>query len=72
MTLLKELLQVSRHQARNLRQVAMGLPLSSVQLGSMTLEEDDVNLALKLLRDCPSVDDPARIKEYESAVATWN
>lgn len=72
MTLLKELLQVSRHQARNLRQVAMGLPLSSVQLGSMTLEEDDVNLALKLLRDCPSVDDPARIKEYESAFATWN
>lgn len=64
--------QFGRSYAGNLKRVARGIPLAYPPLASMTLEEDDLNLARRMLRDRGSWGSRQPIVEFEARFAEWN
>jgi perosamine synthetase len=72
MNFLKSLAYTGYHQLRNLQRLANGVPMAPTSLGSMTLDEDDVERADYWLQRREYWDDVAEIKQYETAFAKWN
>jgi dTDP-4-amino-4,6-dideoxygalactose transaminase len=72
MTILKFLARAGYHQLKNLGKVASGRPLTLPSLSSMTLDEDDVQLAQAWLEDRHTWYQTDEVKEYETRFAAWN
>lgn len=73
MSLVKSLARVGYHQAKNVVKLALGRPLTTPSLGSMTLDEDDVQLArdwLKRPQDWYGADEV--VQQYQTEFARWN
>ncbi|HEY9693640.1 MAG TPA: DegT/DnrJ/EryC1/StrS family aminotransferase [Oculatellaceae cyanobacterium] len=76
----KTLARISRSQAKNVLNWVSGKPLTTPSLSSMTLDRDDVELAIELLAarsrsDSKGVShewDQTVVSEYEAEFARWN
>ena len=72
MSRLKILRRAARHQAKNLLAALSGRKLTQVSLSSMTLDEDDVALAERWLKDRTAWHDEPVVSNYEKTFAAWN
>jgi len=70
--LIKRIARFGLNQIRNLKKIVAGKPLTAPSLGSMTLDQDDVDLAKKLLKDRSMWCDNDVISKYETEFAYWN
>jgi len=61
-----------RHQVLNLFKLFLGRPLTLPSLGSMTLEQDDVDITSQWLSDRSQWNNRKVVTDYESAFAEWN
>jgi perosamine synthetase len=71
-TALSALARLARSQAINVRNVLRGWPLVYTGPTSMTIDDDDLELAASLLEHRAAWSDPAPIAEFERAFAGWN
>ncbi len=69
---LTALARVGIHQARNVLKLLIGRPLTTPPLGSVTLDQDDVELAKKWLKNRQDWFDESIVSEYEQGFAQWN
>lgn len=71
-SLSKGLAYFGYRQARNIIKLALGYPLTTPSLGSVTLDFDDVAIAKKQLKERKKWFEGNTAKEYEKAFAKWN
>jgi len=64
--------RIARSQLIVLRNLARGWPIVYTGPTSMTIDDDDLELAEALLRERSGWGDPGPIRELEDAFATWN
>ena len=64
--------RVVKHQARYALNLLSGRPVLTPSLTSMTLDQDDVDLASRWSRDLSRWHDEATVTEFERAFAEWN
>ncbi|MEW6380565.1 MAG: aminotransferase class I/II-fold pyridoxal phosphate-dependent enzyme [bacterium] len=57
---------------RNLKNLVLGRPVILPSLGSMTLDQDDVDLARNWLQNRSQWMDPGLVTQYETRFAHWN
>jgi len=62
----------ARHQASNILRFCAGRPIAVDRLGSATLGPDDVEIAMRFLKNRTAWNDTKLVSEYESAFAEWN
>ena len=60
------------HQGKNFRNLISGRPLTTPSLGSMTLDEDDVLLARRFIRDHSQWNQFDITSTFEKEFARWN
>ena len=72
MNFFKSLATTGYRQSRNIYRFAKGVPLSPTALGSMTLDEDDVELAKQWLNRSEDWHRPDETEQYDVAFADWN
>jgi dTDP-4-amino-4,6-dideoxygalactose transaminase len=70
--MLKNIARFGYRQAKNIVKLTLGKPLTYPSLGSMTLDQDDVDLARQMLKDKSSWNDAIIVNEYEKKFAAWN
>ncbi|NIM18674.1 MAG: aminotransferase class I/II-fold pyridoxal phosphate-dependent enzyme [Candidatus Latescibacteria bacterium] len=63
---------IPKRQLKNVRNVLTRRPLTSPSLGSVTLDQDDIDLARAALRDRSRWYEPEETATYEEAFARWN
>lgn len=68
----KSIFYMSKNQVRNLLNALSGRPLKVPSLGSMTLDQDDVDIARTYLQNKSSWFEPKVVLEYEDMFARWN
>ena len=66
------LVRLARSQAINVRNAARGWPLTYQGATAMTLDQDDVDLAARLLADRSGWSDVAPVEAFEQEFASWN
>jgi len=72
MSLAKSLARAGYHQLKNLGNLILGRSLTMPSLGSMTLDEDDVQLARAWLKNRQAWYGIEQVEEYEAKFAAWN
>ena len=72
MSRLKLLGQFARSQVRNAINLTFGRPINYPPLGSMTLDRDDVDLAVQWLQRREEWYKSEPVREFEEAFASWN
>jgi perosamine synthetase len=70
--LIKFLARAGYHQLRNLVKLTLGRPLVTPSYGSMTLDEDDIQLAKAWLKDRQVWYRNDKVEEYHAGFANWN
>lgn len=64
--------RIIRKQMRNIKHIVTGHPVSTHSLGSTTLDQDDVDLANRFLKDHSQWENEGIIKDYELQFSNWN
>jgi len=64
--------RVIRAQATVVRNVLRGWPVAYTGVSGMTIDEDDLALAARLLDDVSAWDNPAPVEAFERQFAEWN
>lgn len=72
MNLIRPIVHLGRNQIRNLIKIITGRALTTPSLGSMTLDQDDVDLARELLKDRSGWNEQGIVSKYETEFARWN
>ena len=70
--IIKAFIRVCLNQTKNIIKFATGLPLTTPSLGSMTLDEDDVDLAKEWLKNSKEWYNQEVVTKYEHKFAQWN
>ena len=69
---MKSIGRIAKHQVNNLLNLLRGYPITTPSLGSMTLDEDDVEIAREWLRDKTRWEENDLVTQYETEFARWN
>lgn len=72
MRLIKSIARLGSNQFKNLINIAAGRPLTTPSLGSMTLDQDDVDIARTWLQDRANWGNLEIVRQYEIEFAHWN
>lgn len=72
MSLIKTSMQIGRNQLRNTKRFVSGRRLTVTPLSSMTLDQDDVDLAESWLLDKRHWENQEVVSKYEAEFADWN
>ncbi len=72
MTALRIAPRIAIRQARNMVRLASGRPVTTPSLGSMTLDQDDVDLAFDWLNGRSRWADETVVHQFEHVFAEWN
>ena len=72
MNWVKIIATIGRNQAKNLLNVIRSRPLTTPSFSSMTLEQDDVNLAREYLQNWSLWKEQRVASQYEAEFAVWN
>lgn len=71
-SLSKEIVYFAYHQAKNIVKLILGQSITTPSLGSMTLDNDDVVIANKQLKNRKNWFSDNYTKEYENTFSKWN
>jgi dTDP-4-amino-4,6-dideoxygalactose transaminase len=69
---IRDVFALGKGQARNLKHLLLGRKIVPTSFVSMTLDQDDVEIAERFLRKGTSWDSAPFLEEYERAFAAWN
>lgn len=72
LSIIKFFVRFGYKQSINLLRLALGKPLTTPSLGSMTLDKDDVQIAKKWLKRQEDWYRDDEVKQYNNAFARWN